>query len=302
MGAGKSTVGAEIAHKLGRRFVDADEEIERRTGTTIAALFERGRGLVPHGGGGGGRRSARGARADGRRARRRARCCRRAPGRAWTRWRSRCSSRSTPTWPGSDRAAPPGRSRRTRIGSARLYADRMSVYREVADAVARDADGAVLAAAGIHVSVGALELLGDLAPGEGRVALVADTHVAGIHGMDAQLALGGRLASTHEVAGKSVADLEAAVALAPARPQRHDRRPRRRDDDRPRGLCGGHVHARARLGRRPDQPRRAGGRGDRREDGDRPPRGEEPGRLIPLAGDDRDRPERSSPRSPRRSG
>ena len=40
-------------------------------------------------------------------------------------------------------------------------------------------------------------------PGEGPVALVADAQVSGIHGMDAQLALGPRLASTHTVSGKS---------------------------------------------------------------------------------------------------
>ena len=53
-----------------------------------------------------------------------------------------------------------------------------------------------------------LERLADFVPGDGPVALVADAHVSGIYGMDAQLALGGRLASTHEVSGKSSADLE----------------------------------------------------------------------------------------------
>jgi shikimate kinase/3-dehydroquinate synthase len=57
----------------------------------------------------------------------------------------------------------------------------------------------VLAAAGIDVTVGSLERLGELVPGEGQVALVSDAHVSGIHGADAQLALGGRLASTHTV-------------------------------------------------------------------------------------------------------
>ncbi|MGH2971895.1 MAG: 3-dehydroquinate synthase, partial [Gaiellaceae bacterium] len=38
-----------------------------------------------------------------------------------------------------------------------------------------------------------------LVPGDGPVALLSDAHVAGIHGMDAQLALGGRLAETHEL-------------------------------------------------------------------------------------------------------
>jgi shikimate kinase len=45
-GAGKSTVGAQLASELGRSFLDFDVEIERRQGTTIAAIFgERGEGV-----------------------------------------------------------------------------------------------------------------------------------------------------------------------------------------------------------------------------------------------------------------
>jgi 3-dehydroquinate synthetase len=47
--------------------------------------------------------------------------------------------------------------------------------------------------------MGSLELLGELLPGDGPAALVADGHVAGIYGADTQLALGRRLASTHTV-------------------------------------------------------------------------------------------------------
>ncbi len=39
MGAGKSTVGPRLAERLGRPFVDSDQEIERRTGRTIAEIF-----------------------------------------------------------------------------------------------------------------------------------------------------------------------------------------------------------------------------------------------------------------------
>jgi shikimate kinase / 3-dehydroquinate synthase len=81
----------------------------------------------------------------------------------------------------------------------RLYEERRPIYAEVADIVARDADDVVLAAAGIHVQHGALQRLGELVPGDGAAALVSDPHVAGIHGMDAQLALGPRLAETHEL-------------------------------------------------------------------------------------------------------
>ncbi len=81
----------------------------------------------------------------------------------------------------------------------RLYEERRPIYAEVADVAARDFDDVVLAAAGIHVEHGALQRLGDLVTGDGPVALVSDPQVAGIHGMDAQLALGSRLAETHEL-------------------------------------------------------------------------------------------------------
>jgi 3-dehydroquinate synthetase/shikimate kinase len=81
----------------------------------------------------------------------------------------------------------------------RLYEERRPLYAEVADFVARDFDDVVLAAAGIHLGRGALQRLGELVPGAGKAALVSDPNVAGIHGMDAQLALGSRLAETHEL-------------------------------------------------------------------------------------------------------
>jgi shikimate kinase len=40
MGCGKSTVGRALADELGWRFSDLDEEIERRQGATIAAIFD----------------------------------------------------------------------------------------------------------------------------------------------------------------------------------------------------------------------------------------------------------------------
>jgi shikimate kinase len=38
-GAGKSTVGAAVAAKLGREFLDLDQEIERRESATVSAIF-----------------------------------------------------------------------------------------------------------------------------------------------------------------------------------------------------------------------------------------------------------------------
>ncbi len=81
----------------------------------------------------------------------------------------------------------------------RLYEERRALYAEVADVVAKDMHDVVLAAAGVHVERGAIKRLGDLVPGNGPVALVSDPHVAGIHGMDAQLALGARLTEMHEL-------------------------------------------------------------------------------------------------------
>jgi shikimate kinase len=40
MGVGKTTVGRHLAKHFGRRFVDADQEIEARTGVRIPTIFE----------------------------------------------------------------------------------------------------------------------------------------------------------------------------------------------------------------------------------------------------------------------
>ena len=92
----------------------------------------------------------------------------------------------------------------------RLFEERRTVYAETADVVAKDVDDVVLAVAGVHVERGSLRRLGELVPGDGPAALVSDAHVAGIHGMDAQLALGPRLAETHELpAGEEAKTLTA---------------------------------------------------------------------------------------------
>ena len=41
MGSGKSTVGRRLAQRLGMRFVDADDEIERAAGMSISEIFAR---------------------------------------------------------------------------------------------------------------------------------------------------------------------------------------------------------------------------------------------------------------------
>jgi 3-dehydroquinate synthetase/shikimate kinase len=199
MGAGKSTLGAETAERIGRRFVDLDREIEARAGDSIAEVF-RSWGesafreieeeaavealsahepqVVALGGG------ALGSDATRRLLRERATTVL-VPidvDSAWERAR------------GGDRPLA-----QDEEIFRRLYDERRPVYEEAADVVARNADDIVLAAGGVHVHVGSLELLGELVPGDGPAALVADAHVAGIFGADAQLALGRRLASTHTV-------------------------------------------------------------------------------------------------------
>ena len=42
MGSGKTTLGALLAQRLNYRFVDMDQHIERKTGKSIAQLFELG--------------------------------------------------------------------------------------------------------------------------------------------------------------------------------------------------------------------------------------------------------------------
>ena len=42
MGAGKSTLGRQVAERLGRNFVDVDAELENVTGRSIPQLFDEG--------------------------------------------------------------------------------------------------------------------------------------------------------------------------------------------------------------------------------------------------------------------
>lgn len=40
MGAGKTTIGRQLAQSLGKQFIDSDHEIEARTGVNIPLIFE----------------------------------------------------------------------------------------------------------------------------------------------------------------------------------------------------------------------------------------------------------------------
>ncbi|MEX2212250.1 MAG: bifunctional shikimate kinase/3-dehydroquinate synthase [Gaiellaceae bacterium] len=214
MGAGKSTVGAEAARLLGRPLVDLDRELEAETGSPIRDLFaDRGepgfRELEEE--------VAVEALADG------------VPavlalgGGAVTseRIREALAESALTVWLEVDvaeawtRAAGPERPLAADEGEfRRLYAEREPLYQAAADARATDVHDVVLAAGGIHLEPGSLQLLGELVPGKGLAALVTEPRVAGIHGAEAQLALGARLGSTHELPpGEAAKTLAACEAL-----------------------------------------------------------------------------------------
>jgi 3-dehydroquinate synthetase/shikimate kinase len=198
MGAGKSTLGRQLAERIGASLIDIDADLEDLVGpipeyfenhgeagfrgveesAVNEVLLRNGRSVVVLGGGAVASAATRELLGD----------------RATTLWLDAdvetCWSRVR----GSDRPLA-----QDYDDFKRLYVERRSLYSDVADAVVRDDDDAVLAAAGVHVERGALRRLGELVPGDGAVALVSDSHVAGIHGVDAQLALGPRLAETHEL-------------------------------------------------------------------------------------------------------
>jgi shikimate kinase/3-dehydroquinate synthase len=180
MGAGKSTLGAEVGSRLGRRFLDLDRKLERSLGRTIPQLFEeRGEAefraleaeatlealrnqrpaVIALGGGAVGTPQIRRAleehaltvHVDVE------------PGAAWE--RTRGSPRPLAQDEESFRS---------------LYHERQPLYRQCADATAADADAIVLAAAGIEVEDGALGRLGELVP-PGELAVLADANVLRLH-------------------------------------------------------------------------------------------------------------------------
>jgi len=195
MGAGKTSIGHELARRLDRPFVDVDAELERHHGLSIAEMFsERGerwfrneegqltRSLLDRtdlavlalGGGSVVQPETREALA------------RRAVtalveidvDEAWRRVQVSATTRPLATDEAQFRS---------------LYEEREPLYLETADLVVGDVDGAVLGLADIVVEYGAIGRLADLVPGESALSLVADGHVLELHPPH----LGERLASTH---------------------------------------------------------------------------------------------------------
>jgi shikimate kinase/3-dehydroquinate synthase len=179
MGAGKSTLGEQVAERLGRRFVDLDRELERSMRQTISQFFgERGEAefreleaeaaletltharpaVVALGGGAVEAESIRRAlrqhaltvhvEVD--------------PATAWARVG------------GADR---PLAQEETSFHA--LHEHRSPLYDEAADAAVGDVDGIVLAAAGIDAAQGLLGRLPELLDGD--VEVIADPTVLGLH-------------------------------------------------------------------------------------------------------------------------
>jgi len=195
MGAGKSTLGAQVAKKLGREFVDLDGLVEERAGRPIAEIFAAdGEAAF---------RTLERAAAEEVLDHREPRVVALGGGAVTTTEVRELLRREAVTvlvdvdadtaWErvrGGERPLA-----RDETDFQRLYDERQPLYERTADAVVRDVHDAILAAGGI--SIAPLETLTDLV--EGPAALVTDAHVAGIHGPTAQMALGSRLASRHEL-------------------------------------------------------------------------------------------------------
>jgi shikimate kinase / 3-dehydroquinate synthase len=198
MGAGKTTTVHELVQTLDIARMDVDRSIESTTGKTIPELFAEGEDVF---------RAHEAAMVEHVLAGRRPMLIDVGGGAVTSeRVRDALRRRATTIWldvdadtcwkrvRGSDRPLA-----QDETEFRRLYDERRPLYADVADARARDVHDVVLAVAGITVERGAIHRLADLVPGDGPTALVSDAHVAGIHGMDAQLALGARLAQTHEL-------------------------------------------------------------------------------------------------------
>jgi shikimate kinase/3-dehydroquinate synthase len=214
MGAGKSTLGPELASRLGRAFVSVDQVVAEQTGTSVAELFdERGEGefraleeraaadvlsrrppaVVEVGGGALGSEATRAALAE----------------HAFALLLETTSREAWSRVSGSDRPLA-----QDAESFAALFEARRGVYEEVADGRARDPDGGVLAAAGIHVAAGAAEGIGALVPGPAPVELVVDAGVEPLHGERVRSALGDRISATHVVsAGEEAKTADEAARL-----------------------------------------------------------------------------------------
>jgi 3-dehydroquinate synthetase/shikimate kinase len=174
MGAGKSTLGSEVARRLQRPFLDVDARIEESEGP-IPRLFEQGvfrdveertvleafaapPAVIALGGGAVETSSIREALRE----------------RAVTVLVEVDVDTAWRRAGGGDRPLA-----QDETSFRELYERRQPLYAELADGRARDADGVVLAAGGIVVEPGAFARLEELVPGPAE--LVSDARVLGLH-------------------------------------------------------------------------------------------------------------------------
>src|SRR5690349_6637207 len=169
MGAGKTTMAKEVARRLDTQRMDIDGMVEWNAKRTIAELFADGEGVfreheldivrtvlsnsrrlvIDLGGGAVTTPEVRELLSE----------------RAITIWLDEDVDTCWERVRGSDRPLA-----QDEAEFRRLFEERRPLYEQVADAVARDADDVVLAAAGVHVERGSLQRLGELVPGDGPVA------------------------------------------------------------------------------------------------------------------------------------
>ena len=181
MGAGKSTLGAEIAQRLGRRLVDLDRELERSVRQTIPELFAQ-RGEAEF------RVLEAEATINALENERPAVLALGGGAVETPRIRRALRENALSVWVDVDpatawgRVAGKGRPLAQDEESFRaLHERRRPLYEECADVRADEAEDVVLAAAGILVEEGSLARLGELVPA-GEVEVLADATVLGLHG------------------------------------------------------------------------------------------------------------------------
>jgi shikimate kinase/3-dehydroquinate synthase len=181
MGAGKSTLGAEIAQRLGRRLVDLDRELARSMRQTIPELFEqRGeaefRVLEAH------------ATIEALEHERPAVLALGGGAVETPRIRQALREHALTVWIDVDPATAWGRVggrgrplARDEESFRALHDRRRPLYEECSDVKASNAEEVVLAAAGIVVEGGGVSRLRELVPA-GEVEVLADATVLGLHG------------------------------------------------------------------------------------------------------------------------
>jgi shikimate kinase/3-dehydroquinate synthase len=215
MGAGKSTLGPELADRLGRPFVSVDALVEERAGKSVSEVFaERGEAAFRV------LEEEIASEVLGRRALSVVELGGGALGSVWTRTALALNAFSvyletTPeeAWDRVARVAESERPlARDEAAFRALFGERAPLYDEVADGRARDLDGVVLVAAGVQIGSGVLDRLAELVPGAGAVGVVADVTVSDLYGEVVRAGLGDRLAGESQVpageVAKSIAEAE----------------------------------------------------------------------------------------------